>query len=87
MLRAQMKQELRSAHLHASLGAMNRAESHLVAALKLFDAAPLGQLPWSVGRYIVEAGQAGLKPDRPVALRAIDAALQELEEAPGWQGE
>jgi hypothetical protein len=86
MLRAQVKQELRTAHLHVEVGAMNRAESHLVAALKLFDSAPQGLLPWAIGRYTVEAGQAGLKPDKPIALKAMDAALQELEEAPGWQG-
>jgi hypothetical protein len=87
MLRTQVRQELRNAHLHGEVGAMNRAETHLVAALRLCNSAPQGLLPWSIGRYIVEAGQAGLKPDRPVALRAIDAALHELDEAPGWQGE
>jgi hypothetical protein len=57
MLRAKVRQELRKAHLHVEVGAMNRAEMHLVAALRLCNSAPQGLLPWSIGRYIVEAGR------------------------------
>jgi hypothetical protein len=66
---------------------MNKAELHLFSALRLFEEAPRGLLPAVVGNYISEAGQAALKPDRPVALAAIDEALDELEEVQNRESE
>jgi hypothetical protein len=77
--------ELRDAREQVSAGMLGKAELHLLGALRLFEEAPRGLLPTVIGNYISEAGQALLKSDKSVALRAIDGALYELE-VPGRQG-
>ena len=85
-MREQVRTELRSARLHASVGATSEAERHIRAALKLIEGAPEGSRSRDIRARIQEAGFAIAQGDTRLATAAIDEALLTLDEEPASTG-
>jgi hypothetical protein len=73
-------EELRLARKCVADGALAEAQRHIGIALRLYEAAPIGAIPPTVGNVILWAERAMEGADVAVVLMALDEAVRVLEE-------
>jgi hypothetical protein len=79
-MRKVLLKELRLARKCVADGNRAEAHRHIGVALRLYEAAPLGAIPPTVGNVIVWADGAMSGEKAAVVLMALDEAVRVLEE-------
>jgi len=79
-MRKVLLQELYLARKCVEDGAIAEAQRHIGIALRLYEAAPIGVIPPTVGNVIMWAERAMEGAEVAVVLMALDEALRVLEE-------
>jgi hypothetical protein len=80
-MRKVLLEELRLARKCVADGEVTEAQRHVGVALRLYEAAPIGTIPPTVGNVIVWAERAMSNEKVSVVLMALDEAVRVLEEA------